>query len=116
MKEQIRPFEKEFIADKGGVISEGTKNTAMRRAIPTPNTHPIKYKKYVYHGLMKFDLKKRIDYVKFKEIIAKGCYFGSFMFIGNIISDEQQMLLKNNLSLNFLIHVKLNFKYKKLTN
>lgn len=47
----------------------------------------------VYYSLMEKDPKKRIDYMKFKDILAKECHLvGPFIFMGKPrnVTDEQQ--------------------------
>ncbi|MFW9971851.1 MAG: NYN domain-containing protein [Candidatus Odinarchaeota archaeon] len=61
----------------------------------------------VYYGLLKFDLKKRIDYVKFKEIMAKGCHLvGAEIFMGKLhkVLDEQQKFYDYLKSAGYNIH------------
>jgi uncharacterized LabA/DUF88 family protein len=61
----------------------------------------------VYYGLQKFDLKKRIDYVKFADILAQGCFLvGKLIFMGKprTITDEQQKFYDYLRSAGYIIH------------
>jgi uncharacterized LabA/DUF88 family protein len=61
----------------------------------------------VYYSLMKIHPGKRIDYVKFKDILAKGCHLvGNFMFMGKpkYVSDEQQKFYDYLNSAGYIIH------------